>query len=90
MKVYTIVAGVNGTGKSSLTSVLKNQCTDLGVVIDADKIAREHGSNQLAAGRAAVERIRLCLSRGICFTQETTLSGHLTAQTARRTGCIRL
>lgn len=84
MKTYTIIAGVNGTGKSSLTGVLKNQMTDLGIIIDVDKIAAEHGGNNILAGRLAVGRIRSCLTRGVCFTQETTLSGYLTAQTARR------
>ena len=38
MKVYTIIGGVNGTGKSSLTGVLKTQTTELGVIIDVDRI----------------------------------------------------
>lgn len=83
MKTYTIIAGVNGTGKSSLTGVLKKQRTDLGFIIDADKLAAANGGNALQAGRAAVQQIRSCLEKGICFTQETTLSGTLTARTAR-------
>lgn len=38
MKIYTVIGGVNGTGKSSLTGVLKTQTTDLGIIIDVDKI----------------------------------------------------
>ena len=34
MKVYTIIGGVNGTGKSSLTGVLRAQHNDLGVIVD--------------------------------------------------------
>lgn len=30
MKIYTIIGGVNGVGKSSLTGVLKDSRTDLG------------------------------------------------------------
>ena len=37
MKTYTIVAGVNGTGKSSLTGVLRTEITNLGKIIDVDK-----------------------------------------------------
>ena len=37
MKTYTIVAGVNGTGKSSLTGVLCTEITNLGKIIDVDK-----------------------------------------------------
>ena len=83
MKTYTIIAGINGTGKSSLTGVLKNQLTDLGLIIDVDKLAAANSSNNIRAGRVAVQRIRSCISRGVCFTQETTLSGSLTARTAR-------
>lgn len=83
MKTYTIIAGINGTGKSSLTGVLKNQLTDLGLIIDVDKLAAANSGNNIRAGRVAVQRIRSCISRGVCFTQETTLSGSLTARTAR-------
>lgn len=38
MKIYTIIAGVNGVGKSSLTGVLVGETSDLGVIIDTDKI----------------------------------------------------
>ena len=41
MKVYTIIGGVNGTGKSSLTGVLRTQLKDLGRIIDVDKITAE-------------------------------------------------
>lgn len=82
MKTYTIIAGINGCGKSSLTGVLKNQMTDLGILIDVDKLAAINGGNSVLAGRIAVKRIRDCLSRGISFTQETTLSGSMTAHTA--------
>lgn len=84
MKTYTIIAGVNGAGKSSLTGVLRNQMTDLGIIIDVDRIAAAHGGNNVLAGRMGIARIRECLNKGICFTQETTLSGHLTAQTAQQ------
>ena len=38
MKTYTIVAGVNGCGKSSLTGVLRTEIDNLGKIIDVDKI----------------------------------------------------
>ena len=37
MKAYTIIAGVNGVGKSSLTGVLKAERNDLGCVIIVTK-----------------------------------------------------
>lgn len=83
MRTYTIIGGVNGVGKSSLTGVLKEQRSDLGIIIDVDRMTAERDGDALAGGRAAVERIKDCLERGVNFTQETTLSGYKTEQTAR-------
>ncbi len=84
MKAYTIIGGVNGTGKSSLTGVLKAQRADLGTIIDVDKITAQSGGNALTGGKIALERIAGCLEKGVSFTQETTLSGRKTEQTAAR------
>ena len=92
MKTYTIIGGVNGTGKSSLTGVLKTQTTDLGIIIDVDKITAQNGGNVIEGGKIALERIKSCLSKGVCFTQETTLSGRKTEATAaeaKERGCRR-
>lgn len=89
MKTYTIIGGVNGTGKSSLTGVLKTQTTDLGQIIDADRITAENGGNAIQGGKIALQHIRSFLDKGVSFTQETTLSGHrteITAQTAHEKG----
>ena len=83
MKMYTIVGGVNGVGKSSFTGVLKEQTTDLGVIIDVDKITAELGGNIFAGGKAALKKIRECIDKNISFTQETTLSGYKTEATAK-------
>lgn len=83
MKIYTIVAGVNGTGKSSLTGALKAERTDLGCIVDVDKLAAQHG-DYLTAGRDAIAKIDSYIERGICFTQETTLSGARTERTAKK------
>lgn len=84
MKTYTIIGGVNGVGKSSFTGVLKERTTDLGVIIDVDKITAELGGNTLAGGKAALTKIRDCISRNVSFTQETTLSGYKTEATAKQ------
>ncbi len=87
MKTFTIIGGVNGAGKSSLTGVLKGQRKDLGIVIDVDKIAAaKAGGDNLKGGKIAVRRIRDCLKKGVCFTQETTLNGFTTAQRASAAG----
>ena len=84
MKNYTIIGGVNGVGKSSFTGVLKERSTDLGVIVDVDKITAELGGNALAGGKAALRKINECIEKGISFTQETTLSGRRTEATAKQ------
>ena len=68
MKLYTIIGGVNGCGKSSLTGALKAERSDMGTVLDGDRPST----------------IDECLEKGISFTQETTLSGAHTERTIRR------
>ncbi|MDR1689048.1 MAG: zeta toxin family protein [Clostridiales bacterium] len=82
MKIYTIIAGVNGVGKSSLSGVLKSTRADLGCIIDPDRIAAQNSNNALA-GKIAVKKIRQLLSDGVSFTQETTLSGGFIKKTVK-------
>lgn len=84
VKIYTIIGGVNGAGKSSFTGALKSERKDLGVIIDVDKITAAVGGNAIKGGKIAITRIDECLSRGVCFTQETTLSGQKTLHTIER------
>lgn len=84
MKTYTIIGGVNGTGKSSLTGVLKTQMSDLGVIVDVDRITALAGVGAVQGGKIALERISECLAKNISFTQETTLAGHRTETTASK------
>ena len=82
MKTYTIIGGINGAGKSSLSGVLKTQ-KNLGYIIDVDKIAIIKKCSSLEAGKIAISRISNYLDRGISFTQETTLSGTKTLNTVK-------
>ncbi len=84
MKTYTIVAGVNGSGKSSLTGVLRTEIDNLGKIIDVDKITQQCGGSVIEGGKKALSIIDDCLEKEICFTQETTLSGKKTLNTIRR------
>ena len=84
MKTYTIVAGVNGAGKSSLTGVLRTEITSLGKIVDVDKIIVKCGGNVMEGGKKSIELIDECLEKEICFTQETTLSGHRILATIKR------
>ena len=83
MKPYTIIVGVNGVGKFILAAVLRSDLTDLGSVIDVDKLTASLGGDKLAGGKAAIRKIESCLEKGVCFTQETTLSGQRTERTIR-------
>ena len=60
MKYYTLIMGVYGTGKTSLIGILNSLTNTFGDIFYSDKI----------------ELIEECLEKEICFTQETTLSGH--------------
>ena len=84
MKTYTIVAGVNGAGKSSLTGVLRTEITNLGKIVDVDKIIVKCGGNVLEGGKKSIELIDECLEKEVCFTQETTLSGHRILATVKK------
>lgn len=84
MRTYTIIGGVNGVGKSSFTGVLKERSTDLGIIVDVDKLTAELGGNALAGGKAALKKIQDCIEKGVSFTQETTLSGRKTEATAKQ------
>ena len=84
MKTHTIIGGVNGVAKSSFTGVLKERSTDLGVIVDVDRITAELGGNALTGGKAALRKIRECIDKGVSFAQETTLSGYKTEATAKQ------
>lgn len=89
MKIYTIIGGINGVGKSSFTGVLKSRTTDLGVIVDVDKITAQAGGSPLEGGKRAIRIMEDCIRDGVSFTQETTLSGHrpkAAAQRAREAG----
>ncbi len=77
--MYTIFAGVNGAGKTSLYEVLKN-VSDLGERVNIDEIVSNMGTwrdtlIQIKAGREAMAKINAFIERGISFHQETTLPG---------------
>lgn len=84
MKIFTIIGGVNGCGKSSLTGSLKAERTDLGIIVDPDKLTAELGGDEYEGGKLAVDKLEKALADGVSFTQETTLSGGYTRKLARR------
>lgn len=81
MKIYTIIAGANGVGKTSLYQILKSS-DDLGERINTDEIVSEKGSwmdklLQIKAGRTAMNLLNKYISNEITFHQETTLPGNV-------------
>lgn len=83
MPVFTIVGGVNGAGKSSLSGVLRSCLDDLGVIVDPDKLTAQAGGDEYAGGQAAIAKLQSCLAAGVDFTQESTLSGSYARKMAR-------
>ncbi|NOW04491.1 ATPase [Clostridium beijerinckii] len=80
MKKYTLFAGVNGAGKTSIyKSVFFNE-KDMGKRINTDEMVARIGSwqdnnLQIKVGREAVRMIDYYIRNDISFHQETTLSG---------------
>lgn len=75
MNRYTLIAGIDGTGKSSLRGVLEGQGTISGHIIAPDYIAKQNHFDVVQAGKQAIKEITACLERNVSFTQETTLAG---------------
>ena len=94
LKQYTIFAGVNGAGKTSLYNTVFSKSEALGKRINLDEIVRELGDwrdnrLQLEAGQKAVRLVHQFLREGISFHQETTLAGKSifhTIKKAKNTG----
>ena len=84
LKIYTLIGGVNGAGKSSLTGSLRAVRNDLGLVIDPDQLTAQCGGDSYEGGKLAVEHIETALADGVNFTQETTLSGGYPKRLCRR------
>lgn len=68
MKVYTVIGGVNGAGKSSLTGVLKAERSDLGRIIDVDKLAIKQGGF-IKGGKEAIRMQAEYIREGVSFTK---------------------
>jgi predicted ABC-type ATPase len=78
MKKYVVIAGVNGAGKSTLLSI-EPSIQNIEKV-NLDKTVRELGNWQdvktvTQAGKIVIKQIEDYFSKGISFSQETTLCG---------------
>lgn len=81
--IYTIFAGVDGAGKSTLYHSMSMSTEEIPKVrINSDEILCEfHGDwrnpkDQAIAMKEAVKRIKYYFDNGISFNQETTLTGN--------------
>ena len=80
MKNYTIFAGVNGAGKTSIYKSIYYKENVAEKRINTDEMVARLGSwqdnnIQMKCARQAVKLIRTYIFEGISFNQETTLSG---------------
>lgn len=80
MKNYTIFAGVNGAGKTSIyRSIYYKENIDEKRINTDEMVARlgswKDNNIQIRCAREAVKLIRTYIIEGISFNQETTLSG---------------
>lgn len=82
ISTMTVFAGTNGAGKSTISRELADR---VGVVVDAEAIAKELNPENpesaiVSAGREALRRIGHCISEKCNFSLETTLSGKYALQ----------
>ncbi|URZ15819.1 zeta toxin family protein [Clostridium felsineum] len=80
MKIYTIFAGVNGAGKTSIYKSVYYNENKSEKRINTDEMVAKIGSwkddnLQIKCAREAIKLIKKYISEGISFNQETTLSG---------------
>lgn len=78
MKKYILIAGANGTGKSTLYRSM--DCLKGMPRVNTDEIVRqigtwENANDLLQAGKIAIRMIKSYFEEGISFNQETTLCG---------------
>ena len=78
-KLYNIIAGINGAGKTSLYAIINSEY-ELGERVNIDEIVKKYGDwkdtlLQIKAGRAAMNMINTYIENGVTFHQETTLPG---------------
>lgn len=78
--VFTIIAGSNGCGKSTLTSTARDKFQQT-PILDPDAIARslqatlDTGISDIEAGKRVLRLAEELITKGDSFTVETTLSG---------------
>jgi predicted ABC-type ATPase len=74
---YTLIAGINGAGKStSYDEMDDDEKSLLGPRINPDELTAQLGGNIIKGGQLASRRRKQFLSENITFHQETTFTGN--------------
>lgn len=81
---YILFAGGNGSGKSTLKEEMIRQGVQLGEMIDLDALAKKIGYEK--AAEELNERMKVLLSEGKSFTQETTTPSFIRLRNAKNKG----
>ena len=55
---YTIVGCVNGAGKTTFTTMFKDQCLNLGEIVDADELTKNSAGDSFDGCKAVRNKIR--------------------------------
>lgn len=89
--IYTIIAGVNGSGKSTIYHSGEMKAAEIGVRLNVDELIQKKYNNQwqdskiqFEASRHITNQINACIAEKKSFNQETTLSGKSIIQTIKK------
>jgi len=80
--IYSIIAGINGSGKTTMFKLSALPSFNNQERINPDEILLDFGgdwrnpADQIAAGRIALQKVDDCIEKGVSFHQETTLCGN--------------
>jgi len=79
---YSIIAGINGAGKSSVFYAGDLKIAPGSVRVNSDELIHDEYSNnwrneiiQIKAGKEIIKLVQECISKKLSFNQETTLAG---------------
>ena len=87
-KIYTLFAGVNGAGKTTIYRTMGFEENENRV--NADEILAASGgdwsnqNDQMKAGREALSRLNSFIKQGVSFNQESTLTGQTILRTIEK------
>lgn len=87
-KIYTLFAGVNGAGKTTIYRTMGFEENENRV--NADEILAASGGDwsnqkdQIKAGREALSRLNSFIKQGVSFNQESTLTGQTILRTIEK------